>query len=336
MNIPQPPGYFLLSVFDREQWCPVIEARFEVIDLNGLRTMIGVVGNDDQDLDLTYYLEETEAAAVAAAFGIGLDISALDLPGCEFTISRPHKIRSAPYLIHTEYELPLLLDGRKKLARMSDVYPPVDFAGEDRFDHWVAAGILHKEVVVEPFPDGTNHPKGYLGLRTVHYTPNGEEWRIPAMKLIWTAASKSGGWNEYFERLEGMLFGYEDWQNDWWINTGIDGGGFRGLRLCCAIDEAGLAWMAAAGFQALPPMDNPTLTLTRYDASASEEELAAMAAGTNSVAIAIFRVRIGSEQQALFNIADDPPWHLPAQRIPQLNKLLREPVTLKHRRDGKS
>jgi hypothetical protein len=25
------------------------------------------------------------------------------------------------------------------------------------------------------------------------------------------------GWNETFERLEGMLYGYEDWQIDWWI-----------------------------------------------------------------------------------------------------------------------
>jgi hypothetical protein len=31
------------------------------------------------------------------------------------------------------------------------------------------------------------------------------------------AAAKSG-WSPDFERLQGMLFGYEDWQNDWWIN----------------------------------------------------------------------------------------------------------------------
>jgi hypothetical protein len=30
-------------------------------------------------------------------------------------------------------------------------------------------------------------------------------------------ASRKSGWNENFERLEGMMFGYEDWQNDWWI-----------------------------------------------------------------------------------------------------------------------
>jgi hypothetical protein len=27
-----------------------------------------------------------------------------------------------------------------------------------------------------------------------------------------------GGWNDTLERLEGMLYGYEDWQNDWWAD----------------------------------------------------------------------------------------------------------------------
>ena len=103
------------------------------------------------------------------------------------------------------------------------------FKGEDRFDHWVAEGVLHREVVDEPFdpPYLTSRGQTYLGHRTVYYTPKGEEWRIPAWKLILHAAGKSGGWNEYFERLEGMLFGYEDWQNDWWINEGITGGRWR-------------------------------------------------------------------------------------------------------------
>jgi hypothetical protein len=36
----------------------------------------------------------------------------------------------------------------------------------------------------------------------------------------------SDGWNEHFERLEGMLFGYEDWQNDWWIKSRLERGAF--------------------------------------------------------------------------------------------------------------
>jgi hypothetical protein len=53
--------------------------------------------------------------------------------------------------------------------------------------------------------------------REVCYTRKGEEWRIQAWKLI-SAASRKSGWNESFERLEGMLFGYEDWQMEWWVS----------------------------------------------------------------------------------------------------------------------
>jgi hypothetical protein len=57
-------------------------------------------------------------------------------------------------------------------------------------------------------------------------------------KLIWRAA-EAAGWNEHFERLEGMLFGYEDWQNDWWIEEGLKRGRFADLALCCPVDAWG-------------------------------------------------------------------------------------------------
>lgn len=55
--------------------------------------------------------------------------------------------------------------------------------------------------------------RGFLGTRTIYYSLKGEEWRISASRTIWEAAARPGGWNEHFERLEGMLFGYEAWQN---------------------------------------------------------------------------------------------------------------------------
>jgi hypothetical protein len=326
------PSYFLLSVFDRQQWCDVLEARFEVADLEQLRILLDAVDNDDPDLSCIYYLDEAEVGAVASAFGINLDVSALDMAEREFTVCRLHPIRSAPYLIHTGYELPLLLDGRKKLARMSDAYPPMAFEGEHRFDHWVAAGILHKEEVIEPFPDGYQHPRSYVGFRTVYYTPKGEEWRIPAMKLVKRAATKSGGWNEYFERLEGMLFGYEDWQNDWWIKTGLAGGGFGGVRLCCAVDDKGLAWMEAAGFRALPPTDQPSLVLHHYDVSAMGADRDVIVTNGSATALAVFIVE-GRGFVDLIGSPEAVPWpcHLPAGLVPQLNQLLRRPVIIERR-----
>ena len=216
---------------------------FVVNDLEALRNILAGTANDDPELEKIYFLDDDALAAIAATFNARLDAAQLDSKDVEIILFRQRLSDRMPYLSHTRYELPLLLDGRKKLARMSDAYPPMTFEGEDRFDHWVARGVLHREEVNQPFdkPVQTSRGQTYLGLRTVYYTPKGEEWRIPAIKLISDASDKSGGWNEYFERLEGMLFGYEDWQNDWWIKRGVTGSGFGGLSCCCAVTAAGLA-----------------------------------------------------------------------------------------------
>ena len=111
-----------------------------------------------------------------------------------------------------------MLDGRKKFARMGEEYPPEEHYNESYFDKYVLAGVLHREVVLKPFskPFKMKDGREFYGIREVYYTLIGEEWRIPAWKLIAKASQKTG-WNESFERLEGMLFGYEEWQMDWWI-----------------------------------------------------------------------------------------------------------------------
>jgi hypothetical protein len=224
MMIRHAQSRFLIEAFDREQWCPVLQAMLAVDDPEVLRAILGEVADEDPELQWIYHLDDEELAAIVATFNVSVDAALLDSKNLDIILLRYDGIdQTPPYLAHTRYELPLLLDGRKKLARMVDLYPPMTFEGEDRFDHWVAKGMLHREEVSEPF-DPPIEPRGqtYLGHRTVYYTPKGEEWRIPASKLIWDASGKAGGWNEYFERLEGMLFGYEDWQNDWWIKQGDD------------------------------------------------------------------------------------------------------------------
>ena len=101
---------------------------------------------------------------------------------------------------------------------MLEIYPPDRHYEEEYFDRYVSEGSLHKHVSVEPFEKPTKLRDGkiYAGSREVCYTIKGEEWRVDAWKLI-SAASKKSGWNETFERLEGMLFGYTEWQMDWWM-----------------------------------------------------------------------------------------------------------------------
>jgi hypothetical protein len=211
-----PVPQFIIRAFDLERWCPVLEAKFEVPDQSVLQRILGGPAADDPDLSAEYEIGPSEVAAINSQFFVGFTPELLEIDAVEiFLFKRRASLQNAPYLIHTGYELPLLLDGRKKLARMYSEFPPHhEFAGEDKFDRWVHEGVLHKDVTNKPF----KKPVGNIeGIRTVRYAPKGEEWRIEADKLIWKASDLSGCWNEHFERLEGMLFGYQDWENDWWI-----------------------------------------------------------------------------------------------------------------------
>jgi hypothetical protein len=126
-----------------------------------------------------------------------------------------------PYLFHSGYELPLLLDGTKKFGFVDHTYPPLKHEDEDLFDHHVAEGSLHKEEEVNPF-DKPVYRNGTIleGARRVYYTPKGEEWRINTNRLLWSLEQP---WDATLERLWSMVFGYEEWQTNYWIrhNRGI-------------------------------------------------------------------------------------------------------------------
>jgi hypothetical protein len=317
--------HFILEAFDCDRWCPVLQALLHVDDLDALRAILDDSATGDPELRYTYHLDDADIAAIIARFDVAFDHRQLEASNLVVSLFRRRsRLDKTPYLVHTGYELPLLLEGQKKLAKMSAPYPPERFEGEDRFDHWVANGFLHWEEALEP-PCDT-----YPGHRTVYYTPRGEEWRIPAMKLIWHASGKAGGWNEYFERLEGMLFGYEDSQNDWSINSGD--GYFRGERLCCAVTQSGMTWIAAAGFRALPPIDKPALAIMSYDIERESELRALIADDPDCAAI----VRFNASGRILTELKPggaDGLWHLPATQIPELNKHLKGSVVICFQRE---
>jgi hypothetical protein len=80
----------------------------------------------------------------------------------------PRPVRGA-YLIHTGYELPLLLEGRKKLAVFSDAYPPDEHWNERYFTPYVEKGVIHREIDIEPFDPPSVRKDGtrFDGMRTV-------------------------------------------------------------------------------------------------------------------------------------------------------------------------
>jgi hypothetical protein len=335
MRITMPQPRFVLGAFDHEQWCQVLQTLLPASDPEPLREMLGAMAKDDPELEQNYILDDEQVAAIVARFNVSFDAAQLDSQDLTIFLFRLRRVNELPYLIHGGYELPLLLEGRKKLARFEDYYPPMKFKGEERFDHWVAQGVLHREVVDEPLdpPVQTSHGQTWNGHRTVYYTPKGEEWRIPAMKLIQHASGKAGGWNEYFERLEGMLFGYEDWQNDWWIKEGISGGGFGGASFCCAVTATGLAWIESAGFRALPPIDDPVLPLMSYHSKATEADLyASILRGPDCAAVARFNIA-GRHAMNFFDLRDGP-FEVAAGRIAEFNRFLRGSVEVVARRDA--
>ncbi|KQQ24286.1 hypothetical protein ASF53_23085 [Methylobacterium sp. Leaf123] len=306
---------FILEALDVELWCPVLVAKFEVACLDDLRAILGEMSAGDPRLARCYPLDAAEREAIEARFGVGLDLAALGPREVEVRLwRRPPPVREAPYLIHTNFELPLMLEGRKKLAFMYYEYPPHCFPGEDSFDRWVERGILHKEVVLEPFEP--NPGSRFDGIRTAYYTPKGEEWRIPAFRQLRAAAEPAGGWNETFERLEGMLLGYEDWQNDWWIASRV--GAWAGLALCCTVSAEGLRWIEAAGYRALPPCEGDFLRVTAWRRGDEAELGQQLLSEPEAAALVGFNLP-GRAIMDFVDPREGGPWLLPVAHIPHLN-----------------
>lgn len=132
-------------------------------------------------------------------------------------LSRPHLAFDAiPYLIHTNFELPLMLDGRKPLAVFSDVYPSDwfdDFLAP--FEPFVASGKILRRIIDTPVPALKRHHPGLEGMRDVLFALPDQAWRIDA--YVEDILNRTRDWDDDLERRQGFLLGYEDWQNDWWI-----------------------------------------------------------------------------------------------------------------------
>jgi hypothetical protein len=120
-----------------------------------------------------------------------------------------------PYELHTNRELEFMLNKGKPLAHFSDEYPSgpdEEIIPELAFAPYVREGKFVMREFVEPLREPAS--KGHVrGIRHVFYAQSAEAWRIDAYIMMLAAAVKAG-WSEGFERLEGSLLGYEEWQTD--------------------------------------------------------------------------------------------------------------------------
>jgi hypothetical protein len=312
-----PPRRFILQAIDPDLGHPVFEAMFIVERPEELRAILGEAAAEDPDLDFFYTLEPDELTVINRTFEVPFDPK-----GRTTCLYKWTRRREVPYLIHTGYELALLLEGRKQFARMYFEYPPERHPEEDRFDRYVAQGVLHKEVELEPFarPIRGKFGQTFEGVRYAYYTRKGEEWRISAWKLVSKASAKAG-WNESFERLDGMLFGYEEWENDWWIaDIHKREREFGTLLVYSAASSVDLAAIEHSGFRALPPSHTPLKIAVFLDVPETHE-VSRMLEFEGAGALVRFRVKtrrfldlVAHRQSSLHE--------LPADRIKDLNRAI--------------
>jgi hypothetical protein len=122
-----------------------------------------------------------------------------------------------PYEVHTNRELEFMLERGKPLAHFSDAYPAEpdeEIFPERTFAPYVENGTFVKRDFVELLrgPAPKDHPH-VRGIRHLFYARSSEAWRIDAYIMMRAAAARAG-WSEGFERLQGSLLGYEEWQTD--------------------------------------------------------------------------------------------------------------------------
>lgn len=212
-----PSNIFVFLGFDAVTKTVCAEWRVHIDDLEQLRSLLAPASDGDRDLDGGY--DELSKRDMRR---IGRLCVPPIVPHAIFSgISRPfHPFDAVPYLIHTNFELPLMLEGRKPLAVFGHGYPSAwfdDFLAP--FDPFVASGQFVRRIIDTPMPDLKQRRPDLDGIRNVFFALPEEEWRIDA--YIEKISNRTGAWDDDLERLQGSLLGYEDWQNDWWIEERV-------------------------------------------------------------------------------------------------------------------
>jgi len=109
------PRPFILQAFDPEYGHPAFETMFVVERLEELRVLLGTAADEDPELAMVYTLDAGDLDAINRRFGLAFD------PGGRVTrLAKWIRNREPPYLVHTGFELVLMIDGRKLFALMSE------------------------------------------------------------------------------------------------------------------------------------------------------------------------------------------------------------------------
>lgn len=190
---------FILRFLSPETGCSCHELRFEAEP----QDIAGILDVGLEDLARqSHYPDTAELAALAKLLKLPLP----DWDG-DITLSQPHWLDRVPYLIHTNFELPLMLDGRKPFAVMSG---EKDFHGFEAMRTCFKPHVDHGTIVEKV----TEWQARSTTIVTAYYALPGEEWRFEAYDLLMNGPRP---WTDEMEHRLGMLLGYTEEQCDWWI-----------------------------------------------------------------------------------------------------------------------
>jgi hypothetical protein len=192
---------FVIEFIGTSVGCISDEVAFETDDVVGLCSILDLDGSDLSP-SLSYHLDPPDVDKIKTRFGI-----VEETPNTLALLRTWHELDERPYKIHTNRELVMMLSGEKPFSAFSEwcAAKPEREYPEKYFDPYVKSGLFVKKV----FFSG----EGKRKAKHVLYAKVGEEWRIEAHMLLMATATKEG-WNRGFERMEGSLLGYTDWQND--------------------------------------------------------------------------------------------------------------------------
>ena len=208
------PRRFVLEAIDQTTECVTSDVSFEVSDVRELYRMIGINAAEFA-AGAVQDLQARDVVQLKSRFEIAFEPEAGAV-----RLRYWNPIDGLPYKTHTGRELALMFDGSKPLTYFTGQYPPASDVEEipDRlFDPYVEQGRFAKrEYVMLAGYSGPALRRAGLRTRIVMYALPHQEWRINAMTLLMDSAAKCG-WSEGFERIQGSLLGYEDWQNDIFI-----------------------------------------------------------------------------------------------------------------------
>jgi hypothetical protein len=202
----------ILEAVDPSLGCVVADCVFAADDLDELLSIVDPNGTED-DLIHGYDLDHSDLEKIIKQYGLEFDAK-----HCPASIRAASETDKLPYKVHTGRELKMMLDGVKPFAYFYEEHPKVlDWELPERFfEPYVESGkILKREYVQISRAETTSSPQ-IKGTRYVLYALASEQWRIEAFILLNSVAQKVG-WSEGFERMLGSLLGYEEWQNDIFI-----------------------------------------------------------------------------------------------------------------------